>query len=78
MNVPLTEPPYVTSLDEVLWGGAMVAVTTAMYGFGLLALLRVSLSVKDWIGKSTHVVANLSWMTGNRVMYMNTGGGESF
>ena len=77
MNVPLTEPPYVTSLDEVLWGGAMVAVTVAMHEFGLLALLRVNLSVKDWIGKSTHVVANLCWIAGNRLMHMNTGGGES-
>ena len=49
----------------------------AMHGFGLLALLRVNLSVKDWFGKSAQVVANLSWMAGHRLKPLNVGREES-
>ena len=68
MNPPPVEPLYVTSLEEVLWGGLLVTITMAMHGFGMMAVLRVNLSVKNWIGKNTHIVANLfpiilaSWM----------------
>ena len=33
---------YVTSIEEVLWGTGLVAVTTAMHGCGMLATLLVS------------------------------------
>ena len=68
MNPPPVEPLYVTSLEEVLWGGLLVTITMAMHGFGMMAVLRVNLSVKNWLGNKTHIVANLfpiilaSWM----------------
>ena len=31
---------YVTSLEEVFWGAALVAVTMAVHGCGMLATLR--------------------------------------
>ena len=68
MNTPLPEPQYVTSLEEVLWGGLLVAITMAMHGFGMLAVLRVNNAIKQWIGKKTGIMAGLfpvilaSWM----------------
>ena len=68
MNIPLPEPQYIISLDEILWGGTLVAITMAIHGFGMLAVLRANLAVKNWIGKKTTIAANLfpvilaSWM----------------
>jgi hypothetical protein len=33
--------PYVTSLEEVVWGGLLVAITMAMHAFGMPVVLRV-------------------------------------
>jgi len=33
MNAP-TPPLYVMSLEEIFWGGTLVAITMAMHGFG--------------------------------------------
>ena len=38
---------YVTSLEEVLWGGTLVALTMAMHGFGMLSVLRVQYALKQ-------------------------------
>ena len=68
MNNSLPEAEYITSMDEVLWGGLLITVTMVMHGFGMLAVLRVNLSVKNRVGERTHIVANLfpiilaSWM----------------
>jgi hypothetical protein len=42
MNLPAVEPLYVTSLQEMFWGGALVAITMAMHGFGMLSTLRMN------------------------------------
>ena len=34
------EPLYVTSLDEIFWAGTLMAITMAMHGLGMLAVLR--------------------------------------
>jgi hypothetical protein len=68
MNDPSGQTLYVTSLEEVFWGGTLVAITMAMHGFGMLAVLRVNYAIKQWIGKKTGIVAGLfpvilaSWM----------------
>ena len=68
MNVPLPEPPYVTSLDEVFWGVILVGITMTLHGFGMMLVLRVNLSVKQWFGNRKGMVAGLfpvilaSWM----------------
>ena len=36
------QPSYVTSLEEVLWGITLVAVTMAIHGCGMLATLAPS------------------------------------
>jgi hypothetical protein len=38
---------YVTSLEEVLWGAALVALTMVMHGLGMLSVLRVQLVLKQ-------------------------------
>jgi hypothetical protein len=32
---------YVVSLEEILWGGFLMAITMAIHGFGMLTVLRV-------------------------------------
>ena len=39
---PVPEPHYVTSLEEVVWGGTLIAITMVMHGFGMLLVLRVT------------------------------------
>ncbi len=38
----LPESIYVVSLEEVLWGGILMAITMAIHGFGMLMVLRVN------------------------------------
>jgi hypothetical protein len=33
----LNPPAYVTSVEELLWGGTLVANTMAMHGFGMVS-----------------------------------------
>ena len=68
MNNPLPGPAYVTSLEEVLWGGFLVAITMAMHGLGMLWVLRVNTRLKGrlesspsfWKGIGLLILA--SWM----------------
>jgi hypothetical protein len=68
MNPTLDQSSYVISLDEIFWGGILVAITMAMHGFGMLLVHRVNYAIKQWIGKRTGILANLlpvifaSWM----------------
>lgn len=36
----MTEPVYITSLDEVFWGSAMIAVIMIIHGAGVISTLR--------------------------------------
>jgi hypothetical protein len=38
MNTAPFEPSYVISLDEITWGGALVAITMVMHAIGMLAM----------------------------------------
>ena len=46
MNPVPVEPLYVTSLEEVFWGGVLVAITMTLHGIGMLSILRVNLFLK--------------------------------
>jgi hypothetical protein len=50
MNGAPIEPAYVISLDEITWGGALVAITLGMHAVGMLATLRVNLAAKSRLG----------------------------
>ena len=36
MDIPVGDLNYVTSLEEVLWGLGLIAITMATHGFGML------------------------------------------
>jgi hypothetical protein len=42
MNIPVGESQYVISLEEVFWGGGLMAITMAMHGLGMLSILHVN------------------------------------
>lgn len=46
MNSAVDIYHYVTSLDEILWGGLLVAISLAMHAFGMLWTLRTSQALK--------------------------------
>jgi len=62
------EPLYVTSLEEVFWGGTLVAITMAMHGFGMLTVLRANNALKHWFETKKNLMSGLvpvilaSWM----------------
>jgi len=39
---------YVTSLDEVLWGAFLIALTMAIHGVGVIVTLRAGGTVRHW------------------------------
>lgn len=45
----LPQSIYVISLEEILWGGFLMAITMAIHGFGMLMVLRVNRSVNHKI-----------------------------
>ncbi|MFN8007436.1 MAG: hypothetical protein U0V70_10505 [Terriglobia bacterium] len=56
---PTTPTPYATSLEEVLWGGLLVAITMALHGFGMLLVLRVSAEFKERFERSPRLTLGL-------------------
>ena len=59
MGDDLIEPHYVVSLEEVCWGCALVAITLAVHGFGMLAVLGVNQKLKNWSESRTSLVSGL-------------------
>jgi hypothetical protein len=47
MNIPVGESQYVISLEEVCWGGTLIAITMVMHGLGMLSILRVGEALKQ-------------------------------
>ena len=68
MNIPLNEAQYVTSLEEIVWRGLLVAVTMAMHGFGMLTVVRAHGALKERFEKTPSFTTGLivliisSWM----------------
>jgi hypothetical protein len=68
MDIPIADSQYVISLEEVLWGGTLIAVTMAMHGFGMLNILRLTEALKRRFEPNPSFVAGLftlilaSWM----------------
>jgi hypothetical protein len=53
------EPLYVISLEEIFWGGVLVAITIAMHGFGMLMVLRINHSLKIRLEKKKDLMSGL-------------------
>jgi voltage-gated potassium channel len=47
MEIPTADLQYVTSFEEILWGGTLVAITMALHGLGVLSILRVNGVLKE-------------------------------
>ena len=68
MNSTPIDFSYVTSLEEVGWGGTLMAITMVMHGFGMLVILRINSGLKDWFEtKGSHIsglylIILASWM----------------
>ena len=68
MNIHAVEQLYVTSLEEILWGAALVAITMAMHGFGMLSVVRVNGALRHrsqtnpTLMKGMLVLVLTSWM----------------
>ena len=62
------EPTYVISLLEVVWGGTLVAITMAIHGCGMLAVLRTNGALKHCFASHPSLFTSLfrivfaSWM----------------
>lgn len=52
-------PTYVVSVEEILWGGLLLAITMAIHGMGMLATLRVTDSLKERTQASRSIVFSL-------------------
>jgi hypothetical protein len=67
MNTP-PPPQYVTSLEEIIWGGLLIAVTMAMHGFGMLTVVRANGALKERLERTPSfsrglmVIILTSWM----------------
>jgi hypothetical protein len=68
MNILAHEELYVTSLQEIICGGLLVAITMAMHGFGMLSVLRVNgalgrrFQTNPTLLKGVLVLVLASWM----------------
>jgi hypothetical protein len=40
------QPVFVISIEEILWGAILIAISMAMHGVGMLAILRITHSTK--------------------------------
>jgi hypothetical protein len=60
MNIPFDEQLYVTSFEEIIWGAALVAMTMATHGFGMLLVLRVTGAIKLRVDRSPSFAKGMS------------------
>ena len=60
MNPPVPEPAYVTSLEEICWGGALVAATMVLHGLGMLSVLRVNTRLQFRLERQPSFMADIS------------------
>lgn len=49
IEFPARDLAYVIRLEEVLWGGVLLAITVAIHGIGMFVTLQVSASLKQRI-----------------------------
>jgi len=47
MDIPAADMQYAITMDEIIWGGMLVAVTMALHGLGMLTILRITQGLKQ-------------------------------
>ena len=60
MNIPLDEQVYVNSLEEIIWGGTLLAITMGIHGFGMLWVLRVNGGLKQHFDRNPSFTKGMS------------------
>jgi len=58
MNPP-PESLYAIRLEEILWGGLLMAITMAIHGSGMLLVLRTNHSINRWFESRKGLLAGL-------------------
>jgi hypothetical protein len=59
MDTPLP-PHYVISLEEIFWGGILVAITMVMHGNGMITVLRMSGRLKERFAPTPSFISGMS------------------
>ena len=54
-----TEPLYVVSLEEILWGSVLVAITMGIHGLGMVTVLRLNYTIKNLLRSRKSIFAGL-------------------
>jgi len=68
MNDSIPTPTYVTSLEEILWGICLVAVTLVIHAFGMVMTLRVNGALQPKVAQVRSFIPDVgllilsSWM----------------
>jgi len=68
MNNSIPTPTYVTSLEEILWGICLVAITLVLHAFGMVMTLRVNGALQPKVVRAQSFVWDVgllilsSWM----------------
>lgn len=57
---PVASANYVTSLEEVFWGGTLVAITMTLHGFGMVSIMRILNQFKERFARSPSFVSGMS------------------
>jgi hypothetical protein len=60
MVAPIDPTVYVTRLEELLWAGALVAITMGVHGLGMIWSLRFDSAFKAWTGRRASFFAGMS------------------
>ena len=60
MNTPGAESLYITSVEEIIWGGTLVAITMALHGFGMLLVLSLHSALKERLERNPSFVKGVS------------------
>jgi hypothetical protein len=60
MNTPIAEPQFVISLEQIVWGATLIAITMVMHGLGMLTILRINAALKQRFESNPTFVSGLS------------------
>ncbi len=59
MKFPITDSMYVIRLEEILWGGLLMAITMAIHGYGMLFVLRVNNRINRNLESKKSLIAGM-------------------
>ena len=60
MKLPIPGSLYIIRLEEILWGGLLMAITMTIHGFGMLMVLRVNHAVTRKLEPNKNLIAGMS------------------